>query len=73
MRVLGADIFVEVAVRGLAVQLSEKKAKKWKNELEVWQRKKKMPQSVAAQFAGRLSFSVTVTASKCGRAFMRPF
>ena len=40
MRVLGADIFVEVAVRGLAVQLSEKKAKKWKNELEVWQEKK---------------------------------
>ena len=32
-----------------------------------------MPQGVAAQFAGRLSFSVTVTASRCGRAFLCPF
>ena len=73
MLILGADIMVDAAAMSFAAQLSAKKAKKWRQELKEWQMMGVMPQGVAAQFAGRLSFSVTVTASRCGRAFLRPF
>ena len=73
MLILGADIMVDAAARTFAAQLSAKKAKKWRQERKEWKMIGVMPQGVAAQFAVRLSFSVTVTASRCGRAFLRPF
>ena len=71
--VLGARVAVNLAAKTISVQIDEKKSTKWTNALLDLLKAGKCEQSTASRMAGRLTFAVTVSLGKVGRAYIRPF
>ena len=71
--VLGARIAVELATRKISVGLDPCKAVRWQQLMLDIQRTGYCSAEGAQKMAGRLTFAVTVSLGKVGRAFVRPF
>jgi len=72
MVVLGVEISIDYEANGVRAALQEIKAKAWGCQLANALEAGVLGQGEAAQLAGRLNFAVTASASKSGRAFMKP-
>ena len=73
MVVLGALIVIDYPRAGVSVQVSPDKAAKWAKQLHQLLADGTCDPGQASKFAGRLSFAVTASCDKVGRAFVKPF
>eukprot|EP00971_Amphidinium_carterae_P331919 6465766-Amphidinium_carterae.1 len=71
MTVLGA--LCTVLPMGISLRVADDKADKWTSQLKGILDVGRLSPGEAAKLAGRLSFAVTVTANKVGRAYVKPF
>ena len=73
MVVLGAEVAVLMARSRVSVAISEELAIKYAGVFLDILTKKKCTRVTAVKMAGRLSFAVSVTAGRVGRAYLKPF
>lgn len=73
MVVLGALVVIDRPRAGVTVQVSPDKAEKWSRQLKILLDTGICDPGLASKFAGRLSFAVTSSCDKVGRAFVKPF
>ena len=73
MTVLGAMVIVDFPAKAVLTHVSESKAEKWKTILLALLESGVCTSQEAASMGGRLSFSVTTSANRVGRAFIKPF
>ena len=70
--ILGAEVAVELARRAVSVRVAAEKAVKWSRMLREAIDIGILDAGLASKQAGRLSFAVSVTTNKVGRAFIKP-
>ena len=70
---LGVDCEVVSRKSAITLQVDAGKAARWARMLEAVVATGVMDPGQASKIAGRLSFAVTASAGKVGRAFVRPF
>ena len=73
MVVLGATVIVDWPGKSMQTHVAEAKAERWREILLRLLNEGKCSRQEAAAMAGRLSFSVTTSANRVGRAFIKPF
>ena len=73
MDILGSTTEIHVASKTVSVSVTEKKAKKWRQELNACMAGSHCEPEVAQKKAGQLSSIVSVTKERHGRAYIRPF
>ena len=70
--ILGAEVAVILAQQSVSVCVAHDKAVKWSRLLHESILKNNCDAGMASKQAGRLSFAVSVTTNKVGRAFIKP-
>ena len=73
MDVLGIEVDLQWARKLVSTCVSADKAQKWVAVLEDLLESMECSPELASKMAGRLSFAVTATCDRVGRAFVKPF
>ncbi len=73
MILLGAQLLLDRCRASFSVKVAEAKARKWACQLRQHLQTGLMSAGQASKAAGKLSFSLTITANRCGRAFIKYF
>ena len=73
MLLLGVDVAVRWADKLVEMVVAKEKAALWASELEAALETRTMEDWMAEKMAGRLSFAVTASGLRVGRAFVKPF
>ena len=73
MKVLGVECVILPDVAAVTVQVDPEKAVRWTEQLESILATGVLEQGSASKMAGRLSFAVSASAGRVGRAFLKPF